>query len=296
MSLSQSTIKFISSLQQKKFRQNYHKFTVEGTKIVGELLQQQRYKVDNVYATASWLAENLDDYQSSNGVNYPSNDFQSNLNEATTPPNPTNKQWQQTPPITEVSDNELKRISALKTPNQVLAVVNMIQSEDENASDTHQHGYFDSQNTPSEGWSLYLDGLQSPANLGAILRVADWFGFHHVFAGPGTVDLYNPKSIQATMGCFLRLNYREAELTAIADASPELPIFAADLSGENVYTFDAPKSGLLVIGNEGRGIRPATRQFIKQYLNIPRAAGRKAESLNAAVATGILCGALARKF
>ncbi len=127
------------------------------------------------------------------------------------------------------------------------------------------------------------------------MRVADWFGFQNVFSGPGTVDLYNPKSIQATMGCFLRLDYQEVALSDILSAHPELPVFAADLTGENIYNFEAPASGLLVIGNEGKGIRPQTRELVTNYLRIPRAEGRKAESLNAAVAAGIFCGFLAKK-
>ncbi|PHI19886.1 hypothetical protein CEQ90_10870 [Lewinellaceae bacterium SD302] len=296
MSISQSTIKFISNLQRKKFRQNYHKFTVEGTKIVEELLQQERYRVDKLYATTSWLSENLVDYQ----LRGDRDDLRSKSSRVEDKPDAEllsveerPAKWLQQPQVTEITERELKKISALSTPNQVLAVVDMPAAKPGIFDSDKKHGYFASQDSTDSGWSLYLDGLQSPANLGAILRVADWFGFQNVFAGPGTVDLYNQKSVQATMGCFLRLDYQEVELEKILTAHPELAVFAADLNGENIYTFSAPLSGLLVIGNEGRGIRPETRALVTNYLKIPRARGRKAESLNAAVATGILCGWLA---
>lgn len=185
-------------------------------------------------------------------------------------------------PLTRVTPKELGRISQLSTPNQVLAVVDM---------PTGNIGL------PSEldaGWSLYLDGLQSPSNLGAILRIADWFGFVNVFGGPGTADLYNAKSIQASMGSFLRVDYREEELSTITEAFPGLTVFGADLSGENVHRIDPPSSGLLVIGAEGPGIRAGTRVHVNRWLTIPQAPGRSAESLNAAVAAGILCSALRR--
>jgi len=248
MSLSQSTIKFISSLRRKKFRQNYHKFTVEGVKIVRELLSQQAYHVEALYVERD-------------------SEFATTL--AASRPEPT-----------LISTTELQRISQLTTPNQVLAVV----------------GLPDHSNVPlpdlSTRWSLYLDGIQSPANLGAILRVADWFGFEAVFGGPGTADLYNHKSLQASMGAFLRVDYREAALADLLRHSPTLPVFAADLTGENVFAFSPPGAGMLVMGNEGGGIQPTTRALVTDYLSIPRAPGRRTESLNVAVATGLLCGVL----
>lgn len=151
------------------------------------------------------------------------------------------------------------------------------------------------ENLPPEmvdGWSLYLDGVQSPSNLGALLRIADWFGFHHIIAGAGTADLYANKSVQATMGSFLRINFRQGDLTEIAATFPNLPIFGADLSGENIYGLQAPAAGVLVIGAEGPGVSEAARTLVQRWLNIPRAPGREAESLNAAVAAGILCGGI----
>lgn len=183
-------------------------------------------------------------------------------------------------PLTIVTPKELGRISQLSTPNQVLAVVDLPGQSPELPDGL------------AGGWSLYLDGVQSPSNLGALLRIADWFGFHHVVAGPGTADLYNSKSIQATMGSFLRIDFRKGDLADIAAHFPNLPLFGADLDGENIYRLQAPGAGMLVIGAEGPGVGKAARTLVQRWLTIPRAEGRAAESLNAAVAAGILCGSI----
>ncbi len=249
MPLSSGTIKFISSLRQRKFRQNYHKFTAEGGRIVGELLSQTRYVVDHVYALEEWVVSQSE---------FPS------------------------VPLTVVTPKELGRISQLRTANQVLAVVNLPDQDPGLPSGM------------AEGWSLYLDGVQSPSNLGALLRIADWFGFHHVIAGAGTADLYNSKSIQATMGSFLRIDFRKGDLAKATEEFPNLTVFGADLKGENIYRIEPPTAGILVIGAEGPGVSQAARTQVQRWLTIPRAPGRKAESLNAAVAAGILCGGLTR--
>lgn len=179
-----------------------------------------------------------------------------------------------------MTPKELARISQLTTPNQVLAVVDL-----PTQADALPAGL-------ATGWSLYLDGVQSPSNLGALLRIADWFGFHHIIAGEGTADLYASKSIQATMGSFLRIDFRRGDLAEVTAAFPELPIFGADLDGENIYRVQAPPAGMLVIGAEGPGVSQGARTQVQRWLHIPRAAGREAESLNAAVAAGILCGGI----
>ena len=209
---------------------------------VGELLQQDRYRVDQLYALDSWVPPAAPDG---------------------------------TLAVTVVTPKELGRISQLTTPNQVLAVVNM---PDPAAGPS----------VPNEGWTLYLDGIQSPSNLGALLRIADWCGFTEVYGGPGTADLYNPKSIQASMGSFLRVHYGLSSLEELLLLRPGAPVFGADLAGENIYTVTPPPAGILVIGAEGPGIRPETAALIQRRLTVPRAPGRTTESLNAAVAAGIL--------
>ncbi|MEM1356562.1 MAG: TrmH family RNA methyltransferase [Bacteroidota bacterium] len=247
MPLSSGTIKFISGLRQKKMRQNYHKFTAEGGRIVEELLLQSRYTIDHLYALETWVA----------GL----------------PAAPA-------VPLTLVSPKELGRISQLKTPNQVLAVVDLPQPAPAWPVEVGQ------------SWTLYLDGIQSPSNLGALLRIADWFDFPYVIGGPGTADLYNTKSIQASMGSFLRIDYRQGTLGDLIAQFPDLPTFGADLYGENIYQLQAPDRGILVIGAEGPGVGEAARTQVQRWLTIPRSSGREAESLNAAVAAGILCGGI----
>jgi TrmH family RNA methyltransferase len=183
--------------------------------------------------------------------------------------------------IVPVSEEELKKISAHPTPNQAVAVA-----------------------TPREmnprpevlrsDLSLFLDGIQDPGNLGAILRIADWFGIGHVFLGPGTVDLFNPKVIQASMGAFLRLCVQERELADLREEYPGLILAGADLAGQDVFAYQRPSAAglLLVIGNEGGGISEGNRSLLDAYLTIPAAKGGGAESLNAAVAAGILCAVL----
>lgn len=216
--------------------------------MVGELLQQSRYRIDQLYALPEW--------------EHP-------LAESTS--------------LNRVTERELGRISQLRSPNQVLAVVDLPDS---------------SNDLPREfgtSWSLYLDGIQSPANLGAILRVADWFGLATVSLGPETADLYNHKSIQASMGSFLRVDSYEQSLAEITARFPELPIYGADASGASIFTAELPKAGVLVIGQEGQGIRAESRPHLQNWLRIPRSSGRQAESLNAAVAAGIICGQIAQK-
>ena len=243
MKLSNNTIKRIRSLRSKKFRQKYNNFTVEGDKIAREALSQDDWRVHSVFAVADWQPP----------AGY-------------------------TGAITRVTERELGQLSQLKTPNQVLVVLEPRPL------------------TPlppdwTASWSLYLDGMQAPGNLGAILRIADWFGIRHVFGGPGTADLYNAKTLQAAMGSFLRVAYREIDLPdLLAQAATRPVVWGATAEGENVFTTKLESAGLLVIGNEGQGIRPEVTRLVNRWLSIPRAEGGGAESLNAAVATGILCG------
>ncbi len=174
-----------------------------------------------------------------------------------------------------VSEAELRKISALTTPNQVLALVDLPDS------------------TPAFDLlrarrCFYLDGLQDPGNLGAILRIADWFGWPAVFCSPDCVDAFSPKVVQASMGAIFRIHTYEVVLSELVAQEPGLPVFGAVLGGEDVSTTAWPSHGLLVIGNEGRGICPAAESLLTRRLTIPRHSDGRAESLNAAVAAGIL--------
>lgn len=178
-------------------------------------------------------------------------------------------------PITRISPIELEKISTLQTPNQVVVVA--------------EHSEPTGEPVLKNKLTLVLDGIQDPGNLGTIIRIADWFGIDQIITSNDTVELYNPKVIQATMGSFLRVKiwYRELQelLTSI-----NVPVYGALLNGTSMYATKPPKEALLVIGNESKGIRENILPYIKHAITIPRTG--KAESLNAAVATGILLAQL----
>lgn len=178
--------------------------------------------------------------------------------------------------LIEVTESGLKSVSNLNTPNKVLAVVEMPQLKIEQESVRH-------------GLSLYLDGIQDPGNLGTIMRIADWFGIKHVFCSTASADLYNPKVIQATMGAFLRVQYHRISFEDLTQQFPDVPTYSAVLDGENIFKTSLSPKGILIIGNEGKGISNEIVSKSQYKIRIPAASNHGAESLNAAVATGILC-------
>ncbi|HEU4470015.1 MAG TPA: RNA methyltransferase [Flavisolibacter sp.] len=170
--------------------------------------------------------------------------------------------------LVHVTAEELERISQLHTPNQVLALVRK----------------FDPQPPPPQGFFLYLDGIQDPGNFGTIIRIADWFGISHIIGGPGCADLYNPKVVQATMASIARVSVFEDDGHWLSKQS--LPIYAASLEGRSLYGVERTAAGILVIGNESKGISKPVLDLATERITIP---GRgEAESLNAAVAAGII--------
>ena len=173
--------------------------------------------------------------------------------------------------IIMVAEAELQRISNLQTANQVVAIVQQkIQS---------QAPIFKGK------ISLVLDGIQDPGNLGTIIRIADWFGISQIICSHNTVELYNPKVVQSTMGSFIRINLFYTDLATIL-YNVSVPIFGALLQGNSIYTITKPPEAILVIGCEGNGISLTVLPFITNPINIPKIG--EAESLNAAVATGII--------
>jgi RNA methyltransferase, TrmH family len=175
----------------------------------------------------------------------------------------------QTIEMIEISSVELAKLSQLQTPNQVVAIIRKKESKKPDAS----------------LFTLYLDTIQDPGNFGTIIRIADWFGIKDIVCSTGCVDLYNPKVIQSTMASFARVNvfYDENDEWLKDQAAP---IFAATLAGRNLYEHLKIKQGILIIGNESKGIRPGILQYAKENVTIPKKGD--AESLNAAVATGII--------
>lgn len=150
----------------------------------------------------------------------------------------------------------------------------------------------------AEKLTLVLDGVQDPGNLGTIIRIADWFGIEDIICSKDTVDVYNPKVVQATMGSIVRVRVSYMDLKQLFEAiPPTLPVYGTLLEGNNMYSEQLSHNGIIIMGNEGKGISPQIRQFITKGLRIPNyPEGRDtADSLNVAVATAIICAEFRRR-
>lgn len=183
-------------------------------------------------------------------------------------------------PVTHVSENELKKISFLMNPKDSVAVCwlneELAKIEDKKIQ-------------------LVLDGIQDPGNLGTIIRLADWFGIEQIICSEDTVDFYNPKVVQATMGSFTRVNVVYTDLTEYLSNTKNINI-GTDMVGENIYTFERPEQLNLILGNEGNGIRPETEKLLHKNITIPRfGKSQSTESLNVSMAAGIILGQLFSK-
>lgn len=236
--LSKSQIKLITSLKQKKYRQQHGFFVAEGVKTINELLESN-LKLHKLYTTESL---NRNDHVDG---------FKDEV---------------------IISDTDLKRISFLKTPNTALAVFKIPELSSAGASDL----------------IVALDAVRDPGNLGTIIRLCDWFGVKELVCSKETVDCYNPKVIQATMGSITRVNISYVDLVAFIKKS-EYPVFGTFMEGSNVYSNKLPENGILVMGNEANGISKEVEAIITEKISIPRFGRLQAtESLNVATATAIL--------
>lgn len=193
----------------------------------------------------------------------------------------------------EIGEEAMSRISALSSPSPVLAVLHKAPevSVDEIASLVSRGG--------REFLALALDEIRDPGNLGTIIRLSDWFGIDAIFASPGTVELYNPKVVQSTMGAIFRKKVIYHELGTICDifTSDNLPIYGTFLEGENIYESSLSEGGLIVMGNESNGVSDAIRKRVNAKLFIPPYPGNipTAESLNVAVATAVTLSEFRRR-
>lgn len=168
-----------------------------------------------------------------------------------------------------VTDDELKKVSSLMQPQGCLAVFRIP----------------DNKPIPDAGWIMALDNIQDPGNMGTLIRIADWFGISDIVCSEDTVDCYNPKVVQASMGSLARIQIHYQELTTWL-AECERPVFGGMLNGEDIRKVSFPENGILLIGNEGNGIRSELLPHIQHGVTIPRLG--QAESLNAGVAAGIM--------
>ena len=247
--IGKNTIKWVHSLEMKKNRKREHLFMAEGPKVVGDLLAHYRPRA--IFATAEW-----------NG--------RASLPSYVTPET--------------VSDDELRRLSFLQHPQQVIAVLEM----DDDVSIS----------VSPERLSLVLDGVQDPGNLGTIIRIADWFGIDNIVCSPDTADAYNPKVVQATMGSLARVNVSYTPLLPFLTSLPaDMPIYGTLLDGSDIYASELSSRGIIIMGNEGNGISQEVRALVSKPLLIPnfRQGGDCAESLNVAVATAITCAEFCRR-
>lgn len=179
-----------------------------------------------------------------------------------------------------VNDEELRKLSFLQHPQQVLAIFPIPQTD-----------------VPAEvsGLCLALDGVQDPGNLGTIIRLADWFGIDHIFCSPDTADAWNPKVVQATMGSIARVGIVYTNLEQLI-GNCRLPVYGTLLDGEDLYQQELTKEGIIVMGNEGNGISAPIRKLVNRKLLIPTfRTGDTAESLNVAIATAIVCAEFRRR-
>jgi TrmH family RNA methyltransferase len=181
-------------------------------------------------------------------------------------------------PHSEISDIELEKISQLQTTNEVIAVL---------------HQYEPKLINPRGKITLALDTIQDPGNLGTIIRIADWFGVEQIICSPECADIYNPKVVQATMGSIARVTVQYAELNSWLAEWKSVPSYAASLEGTDIHKMGAIAEGILIIGNESRGISGEVLEQAQIKITIPKVG--KAESLNAAVATGIILAQICNK-
>lgn len=185
--------------------------------------------------------------------------------------------------IFEVSDKELERISGLTTPNEVLMLVEI---------PVHP---FPDLSALSKDLTLVLDEVKDPGNLGTIIRIADWFGIRNIICSENSVDVYNPKVVQATMGSITRVNvfYRNLEeFLSTTSKREKLPVYGALLEGENIYSKKLASNGIIVLGNESAGISNSLLPFIQEKITIPSFG--HAESLNISMAAAIICSEFKR--
>lgn len=234
MSLSKNQLKLILSLQQKKYRNKYSLFIAEGTKVVKEFLNSN-FELEQLFFVE--------------GNDYDREDK-----------------------AIQISEIELKKISQLKSPNNVLALFKM-----------------PLQNAPlSKGLILVLDNINDPGNLGTIIRLCDWFGVDQLICSETTVDCFNAKVVQASMGSLTRVNIMYANLITFLQ-NTTLPTYATLLEGENIYKTNLPQDAVLVMGNEANGISEEVLQLLNNAVSIPRFGKlQETESLNVATATAIL--------
>ncbi|MCC8155412.1 MAG: RNA methyltransferase [Tannerellaceae bacterium] len=249
--ISKNKLKYIHSLEKKKFRTEQGVFVAEENKLVADMLHS--FECELILAKPSWMATQGDI--------------------------PVKE-------LLEADEEDLKKASFLKTPQDVLAIFRL---PEEQAEDIN----------PAEELVLALDGIQDPGNLGTIIRLADWYGIRHMVCSPDTADAFAPKTVQATMGALSRVKvyYTDLPVWLSQQAKDEISIYGTFLDGVDMYEKELTSNGVIVMGNEGNGIRPEVEKVINEKLYIPDyPVGHAAsESLNVGIATAIICAEFRRR-
>jgi TrmH family RNA methyltransferase len=249
--LNKNNIKFIKSLSEKKNRENYKLFIAEGDKIVSEAIKN-KFSIKIIFASKEWLIKNEGQISTSE--------------------------------IIEVTENELRKISTLKTPNKVLAVI----EKPENIFNIV---------SLKNKLTIVLEDIQDPGNLGTIIRTADWFGIENIICSKNSVDVYNSKVVQASMGAILKVKVWYFDIIDILhENSDKIPVYGMYLEGENIFKTQLLEKGIIIFGNESKGISEKLGKLIKKRLTIPDNNSQKQiESLNVSMAVSITCAEFIRQ-
>ena len=236
--ISKNQIKYVKSLQLKKFRNKHNCFVVETKKNVLEILNSHLH-IKMIFALETWVGENK---------------VSSEIE------------------VIEVNRKEMSRISSLKNPSEVLAVVFIPKQKISNEF---------------KGVNIVIDEIKDPGNLGTIIRICDWFAVKNIYLSEKSVDLYNPKVIQSTMGSISRVNLIYTDLNSlILNLPKDIKVYAAVIDGKNINTIEVPNNCFIVFGNESKGISDDLLNIIGNKITINRVG--KAESLNVAISTSII--------
>lgn len=252
--ISKSQLSFIRSLHQKKYRLQHQLFIAEGAKIVKELLISN-FKVRNVYGTEDFIASLGNVSKVSKNTDFLS-----------------------------IGMGDMERITSLSSASEAFAIVDMKEINQPDISKIAKNELI-----------LVLDDVKDPGNLGTIIRIADWFGIKHIVCSFSTVEIYNPKVVQASMGSISRVEVYPAELKVLLSSlSNQIPVYGALLEGNNLYKEQLSTNGLIIMGNESKGISAELLPFINRKIHIPRFG--EAESLNVAIATALICSEFRRNW
>lgn len=245
--LTKNIIKYIQSLKLKKNRDAHKTFIAEGNKLISDLLGVM--KCQYLIGTKEFI---------------------------------NNLQNKDAEYVIEVSNEDIKKLSLQKNPQQSIAVF-------------YQPIYGNISNLEDK-LTIVLDEIQDPGNLGTIIRLADWYGIENIVCSPDSADVYNPKTVQATMGALARIKVHYTELIPFLEEMKDIPIYGTFLDGENIYQKKLSENGIVIMGNEGNGISKEVANYVNERLLIPSYPPNKetSESLNIAIATAIICSEFRR--